>query len=112
MYGLFQVCTISSVQGATTDTCVTSQEFAQSGGILSTENNDLEQATKAMSILSIFLSLISSVASLILGLHKFERNKGFLISAGAHFFTGICVMSGAITYTLLLNNLQEIIPSG
>lgn len=112
-YGLFQVCTKRAELGVIELVrCFTSQEFAQTGSILGSENNDLEQATKAMAILSIFLLLISSTVSFILGLTKFERDRGVLIVTLTHLVSGVSVMSGVITYTLLLENLQEITPKG
>jgi len=109
-YGLFQVCR-KETSGVVVS-CQSAQDFANTGGALDDENNDLEQATKGMMIVAILVSVGAIATSVLLGLNRFRRSRGFLFCAGVHAFTGVCVMSAMICYTILLDNLQELTPSG
>ena len=55
---------------------------------MGSSENDLEQATKGMMIISIVFSLLSNVLSVVLGINKLARRKGYIYSSITHFLTG------------------------
>jgi len=109
-HGLFQVCKESPPTLFTNDDCLSSSTFTQQGSVLSSSENDLEQATKGMMIISIVFSLLSNVLSVVLGINRLARRRGYIYSSITHFLTMIFVLSANITYTLLLQSLSAQTP--
>jgi len=110
-HGLFQVCKESPPTLFSNDDCFSASTFTERGSELSSSENDLEQASKGMMIISIVFSLLSNVLSIILGMNKFARSRGYIYSSITHFLTMIFVLSANITYTLLLQSLSARTPS-
>jgi len=110
-WGLFAVCQISAEPNAQSS-CFSSQQFAAIGGVLQQQESDLEQATKGMIIVTIIFCFATLIASILFSLRRYHHYKRALFVVAMQLFTAICGTSSMICYSLLISNLQELLPLG
>nr|XP_002125877.1 uncharacterized protein LOC100175766 [Ciona intestinalis] len=99
--GLFQACfqTIMRQQQVGAPTCTSVESFNSGAG---QTISDLEQATRAMLIISAIIGFGALLVNIYLGFNRWERARGALVVGGFHLFAGYCGVAGMGCYSSLI----------